>query len=251
MALMSSSDWQAAGAALVDDLQHVFAHRLRAVVAYGPRIEGDADAPLTCLALVDALTVLDLEGCARCAAAWEGAGVATPLLVPEDEFRRSLDVFPLEYGEIIRSHVRVFGDDPFTGLSIAPGDLRRACEAQVKSHLLHLREGFIEARGRPEAVADLVVASAPAFSALLRNVARVTGVTVTDRLDATRGGARAAGLPAGVVHDVLALEQPTGIPTVDPARIFPDYLAAVEQLAHAIDEWRHPHLDEDRPVHPQ
>lgn len=246
---MLSTEWHEAGAGLVQDLQRVFAQRLRALVAYGPRVEGDTSAALTCLALVDELTAPDLEGCARCAAGWERAGVAIPLLVPEDEFRRSLDVFPLEYGEILRTHVRVFGDDPFTGLSIAPDDLRRACEAQVKSHLLHLREGFIEARGRPEAVADLVVASAPAFSALLRNVARVTGVTVIDRLEATRQGALAAGLPPGVVHDMLALEQPAGIPTVDPVRIFPEYLAAVEQLAHVVDEWRHPHPDDDRSMH--
>ena len=70
--------------------------------------------------------------------------MATPLIVPADEFRRSLDAFPLEYGEIVRAHARVFGDDPFDGIPLAPEDLRRACETQVKGHLLHLREEFIE-----------------------------------------------------------------------------------------------------------
>lgn len=218
------------------DLQSVFGSRLRAVVAYGPRLDG-ADAPLTCLALVETLTVSDLEGCARRAAEWDRAGVATPLLVPADEFRRSLDVFPLEYGEILRSHERVFGDDPFTGLDIAADDLRRACEAQAKSHLLHLREGFIEARGNPSAIAELVIASAPGFDALLRNVARVTGVTAADRVEATRQGARAAGLSEAVVRDMLALEQSPAIPSADPARLFPEYLAAVERLAHVVDAW--------------
>lgn len=232
-----TSTLPAAAGSLVEQLRHVFGDGLRSVVAYGPNAEGDADAPLTCLALVRTVTVTDLEACARASSGWTRAGIATPLIVPEDEFRRSLDAFPLEYGEIIRTSTRLFGDDPFANVAISPADLRRACEAQVKSHLLHLREGFIESSGRPTAIADLVAASAPAFASLLRNVARLSGVTATDRMTATRAGARAAGLPDGIISEVLALEHSSRVPTADPARLFPEYLAAVEQLAHAVDAW--------------
>lgn len=232
-----TSTWQAVAATLVADLRKVFGDRLRAVVAYGPHLEGHAHDPLTTLALVSDIAVPDLEACARMASRWDRAHVATPLILPEDEFRRSLDAFPLEYGEIIRTHSRVFGDDPFAGVTIAPTDLRRACETQVKSHLVHLREGFIEARGSVTAVADLVTASAPAFSALLRNVARLRGVELTDRMEATRVGARAAGLSESLVGDLITLEQPARIPTSDPARLFPEYLAAVEHLARTVDAW--------------
>jgi hypothetical protein len=230
--------WRSAADTLVADLRRVFGSRVQAVVAYGPAVDGQADAPLACLALTDTLTLADLEACAARTAEWERRRIAPPLLLTADEFRRSLDAFPLEYGEILRSHARVFGDDPFVGLTIARDDLRRACEAQVKSHLLHLREGFLEARGRPAAIADMVVASAPGFAALLRNVARLTGVTITERVQATYQGAQAAGLSEGVVRAVLAFEQPSPIPTGDPARLFGDYLAAVEQLARAVDAWR-------------
>jgi len=233
-----TSTWQATAGTLVTDLQSVFGDRLGSVVAYGAAIEGDAAAPLACLVLVSSLTVADLEGCARKASHWERAAIATPLLLPTDEFRRSLDAFPLEYGEIVRAHVRVFGPDPFDGVVIARDDLRRACEAQIKSHLVHLREGFIEAGGRPTAVGRLVAASAPAFVALLRNVAGLNGVHTSDRMEATRGGARAAGVPEAIVSEMIALERPSTIPTTDPARLFPDYLTAVEQLARAVDTWR-------------
>ena len=163
--------WQSAALGLVADLRGVFGERLRSVVAYGPHIEGHGNAPLTCLALVTTLTVDDLETCARHAARWHRNHVGTPLILPETEFRSSLDAFPLEYGEIIRAHERVHGSDPFDGVTIAPADLRRACEAQIKSHLVHLREGFLEAGGDPTAIGNVVAASAPAFVALLRHVA--------------------------------------------------------------------------------
>jgi hypothetical protein len=230
--------WRPAAAALVDDLTHVFANRLRSLVAYGARVEGDDDTPLTCLVLVESIGVTDLDACARLAPHWERQRIATPLILPEHEFRRSLDAFPLEYGEIVRTHERVFGSNPFEGASIARDDLRRACETQIKSHLLHLREGYIEASGRPHAIAELVTTSAPAFAALLRHVARLGGSTTVDRAGATLDGARAAGLPEGIVGDMLALERQAPIPTTDAARLFPAYLAAVEQLARVVDSWR-------------
>jgi hypothetical protein len=230
--------WRNAAETLVSDLRHVFSGRLRSVVAYGAVVEGADQEPLTCLALVQSLTLTDLEACARLEGEWTRRRIATPLLLPEDEFRRSLDAFPLEYGEIIRAHERVFGDDPFERVTISAEDLRRACETQIKSHLVHLREGFIESRNTPQQVAELVIASAPAFAALLRHVAQLTGARMTTRADATLEGARAAAVPEGVVRDMLSLERPGNVPTSDAARLFPPYLAAVEQLARTVDTWR-------------
>jgi hypothetical protein len=230
--------WKAAAESLVADLRNVFGNRLVAVVAYGPRIEGTANTPLTSLALVSNLSAEDLQACAQFARRWSRAQVATPLIMPSQEFLRSLDTFPLEYGEIMRAHELVYGDNPFTSAVIAPEDVRRACELQAKSHLVHLREAFIEAGGRPTDVAELVTTSAPAFTQLLRNVARLNSVTSHDRGDVTRAGARAVGIPEELVADMLNLERQPGIPATDPSRLFPEYLAAVEQLARAVDGWR-------------
>ena len=230
--------WQSAALGLVNDLQSVFGDRLRSVVAYGPHIEGQAASPLTCLALVSSLGLSDLEACARHSARWHRNRIATPLVLTDTELRTSLDAFPLEYGEIIRAHQRVFGSDPFVGVAIAPADLRRACETQIKSHLVHLREGFIEAGGDPSNIASLVAESSRGFTALLRHVAWLSGATTGDRAEATQAGARAAGIAGGFVADMLALEQQPAMRTNDPARLFPDYVAAVEQLARAVDAWR-------------
>lgn len=230
--------WRQAAAVLVADLKQVFSGRLRSVVAYGPHIEGHEQSPITCLALVESLALSDLEACARLASRWEHLQLATPLILPVHEFRRSLDAFPLEYGEILRAHERVFGGNPFEEASISRGDLRRACETQIKSHLVHLRESYIESGGRPQAIADLVTTSAPAFTSLLRSVGQLSGAPTMSRDDATREGARAAALPDGIVNEILGLEQKPAIPMTDGARLFPEYLAAVEQLARVVDAWR-------------
>ena len=233
-----NASWQPAALGLVGDLRNVFGDRLQSVVAYGPRVEGLDATPLTCLALVSGLGVADLESLARQTSKWHRNHVAIPLVLSDTEFRTSLDSFPLEYGEIIRAHQRVYGSDPFDGIAIAQADLRRACEAQIKSHLVHLREGFIESGGEPSAIAALVAESAPSFTALLRHVAWLSGTATRERLEATREGARAAGIADAVVADVISLEHQPGMRTSDPARLFPEYVAAVEQLARAVDSWR-------------
>lgn len=225
-------------APLVADLREIFGARLVSVVAYGPCLDGVGDAEVTCLVLVQDLTVTDLDACAHASRGWSRNDIAIPLILREREFRRSLDAFPLEYGEIIRAHERLVGPDPFESIGIEPEDLRRACEVESRSHLVHLREGFIQCGGRPREVAALVAASAPGFAALLRNMARLAGHSVSDKAALTREGARAAGLDEGLVTSVLAVERPGAVAVADPARLFPEYLAAVEQLARWVDQWR-------------
>lgn len=222
---------------LIDDLKSVFGDRLGAVVAYGPSLDGDADAPLSCLVLVSSLSLQDLEACARLSARWARASITTPLVLPGDEFRRSLDAFPLEYQAIIDRHVIIAGTDPFPGLTINPEDLRRACELQAKAHLIHLRQGWLEAGGHSHELADLVRESATPWRVLLENVARLRGVAPGD--DAAL--AAFAGSVTGMAPDLIAALLSAGDGGDVPARLvvrLPDYLAGAEQLWATIDTWR-------------
>jgi hypothetical protein len=179
----------------------------------------------------------DLEAMAAAAPGWRHEGAATPLVVPRDEFARSLDAFPIEYGAIINTHVTVFGDDPFEGMAVDPLDIRRAVEVEATSHLLHLRENFIELGGRPADIEALVRESAPAFAGLLRRMAHLDGTSAGTAGALSHWAVNRAGLDARVVGDLLALDGDTTA-TVDAARLFPGYLNAATALLRIIDRWR-------------
>lgn len=219
---------------VMNDLQRIFGERLEALVAYGWRDHG----PVPSLALVRSVTIEDLNGCATRTSAWHKAGAATPLLLTSVDFARSLDAFPIEYGEILATHELVFGKNPFDGLSIRGEDLRRACEVQVKSHLLHLREDYLEGGGRAAAVEALVRESAPGFAALLRNLARLDAVPTSPKVHLITWAARHIGLNEQVVGDMLSLENHEGVPAVDSLKLFPAYLSSMERLAGFVDRWR-------------
>lgn len=221
-------------AVALHDLQNIFGERLQAFVAYGQ--PGANPAPS--LALVRSITADDLDQCASHAAAWHRAGCGTPLLLTRDEFAGSLDAFPIEYGEILDTHQVVFGLDPFTGLTIRTEDLRRECETQVKSHLLHLRENYIDCRGRQSEVGALVAEGAPAFALILRRLARLDGYPADTHAELGTYAAQGPGLDARTVGSILALSGNQQASGVDAIRLYPAYLAAVEQLWHFIDGWR-------------
>jgi len=231
--------------ALARALSAVFGPRLQAVVAFGPRVRvaaetkpGHAAVKGDALGLVDRVTLEDLVACGAHSARWDRGGLHMPLLLGREEFLRSLDAFPLEYDDIISNHVVVEGDDPFAGIAVAVADLRRACEARAKGHLLHLREGYLEARGRPGELADLILASASPFAALLGNLARLQylpGATVAHRVAAI---STVPGVNPHVVERVLQLEAAPTIAGDEASTLYPAYLAAVQHLVTWVDTWR-------------
>lgn len=229
---MATSDGGPLTAAL-HDLQNIFSDRLLAVVAYGQ--PGASPAPS--LALVRAISADDLDRCAAHAAAWHRAGCATPLLLTRDEFAGSLDAFPIEYGEILETRRLLYGTDPFAGLSIRTEDLRREIETLVKGHLVHLRENYIDCRGRQADISALVAEGAPGFALILRRLAKFDGFPAGTNAELGAYAVKRPGLDARTVGDLLAVgaQQGSG---VDGPRIYPAYLHAVEQLWNFIDRWK-------------
>jgi hypothetical protein len=230
-----SNDDRKALEALAADLERVFGGRLQSLVAYGLDQPGAEDGPLHTLALVERLTLDDLSACVPTVIQWRRNGLAVPLLLEREEFNRTLDVFPLEYGDIIARHVVIKGADPFAGVTVPPADLRRAIELQAKSHLIHLREGFLETGGDPQAVARMIAASAPAFRTLLVNIARLAG---DDEEDVAEAAERHIGISSSVVRDVVSAGSGASSTIVEPTALLTRYIAAVERIWEFVDTWR-------------
>jgi hypothetical protein len=190
---------------LVAQLQEIFGERLKMVAAF-------ADNSRTC-AVVQTLTIDDLDRSARYTSRWTKGGFEAPLLIVEGDLRRTLDAFPLELNEIIATRRVVFGTDLFADIVVSKADLRRACEVQARSHVLHLREGYIEAAGDSRAIVKLVAAAGPPFRALVTNVARLDGIS-----------------PKALVTQLSLDNFDKG---------FPDALRAADRIVEYVDTWSH------------
>ncbi len=209
---------------MATDLRRVFDDRFVALVASGVH---------SAVAFASTVTPGDLEALGPLVDVWQRDDIETPLLLTPHEFRRSLDAFPVEYQALLDHHVVIAGMPPFEDLFIDRANLRRACEVQAKSHLIHLRQGWIENVGHDDRLAALIVRSAAALRALLANVARL--MVNADEAEAV-AGARVAGLEVDLIRAVLALEaDPAHAPHL--VRRLPEYLTQSERLWAYVDSW--------------
>jgi len=230
------------------DLLDIFGRRLQALVAYQSHFgietgTGAGSQPAAdeehahAMVLVETVSYSDLVACAAKTGDWAKAGVGTPLILTREEFQGSLDAFPLEFSAIAAHHVLIAGPDPFVDLLFDPADVRRACETQAKSHLLHLREGFLEARGDAPAVARLIAASVPPLRTLLLNLARLDGVHARSREALVKHASPMVGAPEALFEQLLAIARPADVDRSDALRIYVAYLDAMERLARFVDGW--------------
>jgi hypothetical protein len=190
---------------LAAQLKDIFGDRLKMVAAFG-------DKASTC-AVVQSVTLADLDRCAGHASAWNKAGLDAPLLIVEGDLRRALDAFPLELSEIISTRRIVAGSDLFDEVVVPKQDLRRACEVQARGHVMHLREAYIEAAADTRKITALVAAAAPPFRALVKNAARLDGIA-----------------PKALVTQLSLDNFENG---------FPEALRAAERVVDYVDTWKH------------
>ena len=193
------------------------------------------------LALVRRSRLDDLNACAARSAAWRSAGLATPLLLTRDDFARSLDAFPIEYGEIIASHELVVGRDPFDGLVDstaricgAPARCRSRATCSTCARTTSKAATAVCRRSKPGArvgagLCRAAPASRPARTAPPRD-------TPSD-LVALRARS-ALGLDRARRRRSARARRRRRTAAVDAGAAVPRVSAAIERLAEFVDRWR-------------
>ncbi len=228
---------------LVAQLRAAFGAELRSVVLYGSAASGDhipKQSDYNVLVLVDALDVVRLDAVAAVVRAWSEAGNPPPFTLTNEEWRRSADIFPMEYSDIQERHRVLHGASPFNGVRVAPADLRRQLESEAMGKLLHLRQGVLAAGGDGRRQIDLLEASRSTIMVLFRAAVRLHGETPpTDTIELCRHVARLAGLDAEpfirVIRHARADEK---LRAADARRLLTDYVTGVQQLVANIDRYR-------------
>ena len=216
---------------LAADLTRVLGPRLVSVVAY---------SPTRAAAFADRVTADDLQGLAPLVDRWHQEGLETPLLLTPEEFKRSLDAFPLEYEAMLDRHVVIAGTPPFADVHPSDVDLRRACEVQAQSFLIHLRQGWLQAADHHEEQEAMLIQSAAPLRALLVNVAHLRNVRPEDDAALVTFGEQQVGLPAETLRAILALERhpEQSVVLISAPEFMNAYLLAAETLWAFVDKWR-------------
>ena len=225
---------------LVQQLRTAYRDHLSAVVLYGSGassdyVEGKSDYNV--LVLLDRIDVSTLAAASAVARAWREFGNPPPMTMTVDEWRRSADVFPMEYTDILQRHRVLFGAPPFEGIAVSREHLRLQLEQQVMGKLLRLRQGALLAGSEGKRQRELISDSLSTIMVLFRAVLRLKGEEPpTDTAALVDRVAALAGFDGTAF--TRAVQHQRGEPKIAPSEagaVLAQYLTGVERLDAFLD----------------
>jgi predicted nucleotidyltransferase len=228
---------------LVTQLRAAYGARLASVVLYGSAAGGDhipQRSDYNVLVLLESLdNAQSFVAASAVARAWRESGNPPPMTMTLEEWRRSADIFPMEYADILERNRVLHGEPPFAGISVAPADLRLQLEQQVMGKLLQLRQGALLAGTDGKRQAELVAASLSTMMVLFRAVLRLHGEPPTgdSTTTATRVGALAGFDPAPFIRAVRHVHGAEKLASTEAGQVLSGYLGAIERLNHYLDQF--------------
>jgi hypothetical protein len=219
----------------------VFGEQLEGLLLYGSAVRGEfliGRSNLNILLLVSSYDSAVLKHYSALHRQWSKEQIVVPLFLTEEELRMSAAVFPLEFLEIQEQHRVLSGRDPFIGFHVKTERLREAVVQGLTSHLLRLRQRYVEGGGGDDATTILLPLSITSTLPLLRGVQRILGRPTLSHSDAVIADVgEQLNLDLQGLQDALLLKHgqispgPHEIP-----RLFDRYLQAATRLTRAVGQ---------------
>jgi hypothetical protein len=225
---------------LVTQLRSAYGAHLSAVVLYGSAAAGEhipKQSDYNVLLLLDKVDWSSVAAASAVARAWNEAGNPPPMTMTVDEWRRSADVFPMEYADILERHRVLHGTLPVEGITVSRENLRLQLEQQVMGKLLQLRQGALLAGTDAKRQTELIAASLSTMMVLFRAVIRLHGEKPEgDNLALSQRVASLAGFDATpFARAVRHVRGESRLSGEESGGALAGYLAGIEQLRRYLD----------------
>lgn len=206
-------------------------------VLYGSAARGDWDpgrSNVNLLLVVPSLDPPRLRALGPAFTAWQKTTPEPPLLLTGEEWRDAADAFPIEITDMRAAYAVLRGPDPLAMVDVAPADLRRALERELRGKLLRLRQGYVVLAADAEGLARLAGSSMSTILVLGRALLTLVGRSApAEPLALATAVAALVGLDGEALAAVVRHRQDQK--RRYPAAEFEGYLAAVERMADYVD----------------
>lgn len=233
---------QEALSGLIADLQASHGKNLACVVLYGSAAAGDhieLRSDYNLLIALHRITPEDLRQAQAPMREWQRLGHPLPVYFTVEELSDAVDVFPIEFHQMAKARVVLYGDDPFATITVSDDELRHQAEYELRSKLIQLRRLYIPASVSIEKLCDLMTDSLASFAALFRPVLVLHGKEApVAKPDIVRATAELLKLDGEPFEKIFAMRATGWRPASDEEAndLFAAYLRDVEIVVEAVDE---------------
>ncbi|MFH1541389.1 MAG: hypothetical protein ABID79_06045 [Elusimicrobiota bacterium] len=224
----------------VDNVKIIYGLNLKSVVLYGSKASGEdtkKHSDNNILLILDDIKFSDLKSLNKIIKFWTKKGNQPPLIFTTEQFRKSADVFPIEFLDMKDNHKILYGEDPLENLEIGNTHLRHECEFELKGKLLKLRQGYVASRNKSD-IKNLLVNSITSFLILFRHIIRLFNETPpTKRLDALNILSKKTGLNQSVFINIFNMKQGNSQALkLDQESVIEEYLKEIEKIVDVVDD---------------
>lgn len=226
---------------LVEDLRSTHGDNLASVVLYGSAAAGDyveLRSDYNLLIALHRITPADLRLAQAPMRNWQRLGHPLPVYFTAGELAEAGDVFPIEFHQMEKARVVLYGHDPFEELRFSDANLRHQTEYELRSRLIQLRRLYIPASVSVERLTVLMGDSLASFAALFRPVLMLHGVEPpVAKPECVRATVRLLGLDAEPFEQIFALRASEDVllTEVEANDLFAAYLEQIERVIQAVD----------------
>ena len=225
--------------AYAKEAKGVFGAQLEGLLLYGSAVRGEflpGRSNLNILLLVSSYDSAVLKQYSVLHRRWSKEQIVVPLFLTEEELHMLAAVFPLEFLEVQEQHRVLGGRDPFIGFHVKTDRLREAVVQGLASHVLRLRQRYVEGGGDDEATTILLPLSITSIVPLLRGVQRLLGRPLLSHSDAVISDvAEQLKLDLQGLLDAWLLKRGQISPgSHEVPRLFDRYLQAATLLARTV-----------------
>jgi len=213
---------------------------LESVILFGSAVTGDfhpefSNVNLFCVVRDSSFAALKVL--APAVKWWDTQKQPPPLFMTRGELERSSDVFAIELIDMQLHHRVLFGEDVIQTLSL-PAKLHRVqVEYELREKLALLRQQLLLAMGNDSRMWELLLRSVSSFATLFRHALIVLGHDApAGKREAVQALSTQIKFDAsGILHVLDVRERKSERRNFDVSDVFSRYLAALEQVAAAVD----------------
>lgn len=231
--------------AFIDDLRATHGKNLASVILYGSAAAGDFvphQSDYNLLIALHKITPKDLRLAQAPMREWNRMGHPAPVYFTVDELESAADVFPIEFRQMERARVVLYGTDVLANLNISDEYLRHQAEYELRSKLILLRRQYIAVSNSVAGLVNLMAESLSSFAALFRAVLIIHGfeppTTKPEIVAATVRQLKMDGKPFEKIFEIRENNASKTLDEVSANALFADYMQQIENVIEAVDKIR-------------
>jgi len=227
-------------AEITEDYRQIFGVHLLSIILYGSGAGADylpGKSDLNFLITLTDQGVERLDRAVERVARWRKRNVAIPLFMTRGDLQGSQDSYPIEFLNMKRHYIVVFGEDVLAELTFDQCHIRLQLERELRGKLIHLRSGYLATGGNARKIRELITLSLTAFLSLFSALLYLKNIEIPHgRREIIMAAGQAFGIDASLFLKCEEIRRKMDrFSSGEVQGVFQSYMKEVSRLCDQID----------------